>query len=72
MCTGCPTSGLNMCTRWPARRLPAQAVQFAAGLYGACMGACTGPVCGLHGAVLRRLQHPAASFSCQSGGATES
>ena len=35
-------------------------------------GACVGPVHWLHGAVLRGLQHPAASCSCQSGGATES
>ena len=69
---GAPRVGLTCAQGGQRVGLLHRPCQSAAGLYGACMGACTGPVCGLHGAVLRRLQHPAASCSCQSGGATES
>ena len=68
---GAPRVGLTCAKAGQRVGLLHSPCQSAAGLYGACMGACTGPVCGLHGAVLRRLQHPAASCSCQFGGATE-
>ena len=65
MCTRCPTSGLNMCTRWPASGPPAQAVPVCCwplwGLYGGLYGVCMGHVYGLHGAAptsCRQLRLP--------------